>query len=524
MTNRMIEEKDERFWAETPIATLGPILNTIGVAVFVIDVLDDESFKISFINKYYERTFGVSASETAGRLIQDAVPKDTASHVVANYKRCIASREIEQYDEDILLQSGSFCARTVLTPLSIEGNVIRIIGTTNDITDRRQMEFDLASARDQAEVANRAKSSFMANMSHELRTPLNAVIGYSEMIQSEIFGSVGSPKYKEYLEDIKFAGKHLLDIVNDILDLAQIESGRSSIENNEVAPEKLMEDAMRLVESSSRPDQPSVTYCRNPAGIQLRVDEKRMRQCLINLLANARKFTPASGNIYFSCQLLADGQFCFRITDTGRGISAADLPKALSPFGRIDSEMDSTTQGAGLGLPITKAFVEQHDGALFMNSHPNIGTTAFILLPADRVLTKDKNSGLSPEITDKSLFLPDGNEFAKTATGLPDHLLNQLPSGSVLLSSTGEILLFNPAETSPNDRWESPAIGSNFFNPAAYFPFSPCFHTRFQEVSKRASASEVFSHAFHLQRQWNVLIEMRPDKGSGNVWLFIRWS
>ena len=196
MTNRMIEEKDERFWAETPIATLGPILNTIGVAVFVIDVLDDESFKISFINKYYERTFGVSASETAGRLIQDAVPKDTASHVVANYKRCIASREIEQYDEDILLQSGSFCARTVLTPLSIEGNVIRIIGTTNDITDRRQMEFDLASARDQAEVANRAKSSFMANMSHELRTPLNAVIGYSEMIQSEIFGSVGSPNTK----------------------------------------------------------------------------------------------------------------------------------------------------------------------------------------------------------------------------------------------------------------------------------------------------------------------------------------
>lgn len=524
MNNPMIEEKDEHFWAETPIETLGPILNSIGVAVFVIDVLGEESFKISFINKYYERTFGVSAAETAGQFIQDAVPADTAAKVIANYKRCIASREIEQYDEDILLQSGYFCARTILTPLSIDGNVIRIVGTTNDITDRRQMEFDLASARDQAEVANRAKSSFMANMSHELRTPLNAVIGYSEMIQSEIFGSVGSPKYKEYLEDIKFAGKHLLDIVNDILDLAQIESGLTNVEDNEVAPEKLMEDAIRLVESISRPDQPGVTYSRKLSGIQLLVDEKRMRQCLINLLANARKFTPASGDIHFSCELLSDGQFCFRIADTGRGISALDLPKALAPFGRIDSEMDSTTQGAGLGLPITKAFVEQHEGALFMNSHPKIGTTAFILLPGHRVLSPDKDNGVSTGPDHKNLFSSGGSDIAATATELPDHLLNQLPAGAVLLSKTGEVLMFNAAESSPNDRRESPAIGSGFFDQTPFCPFSEHFHTRFREVSERTTPSEIFSHAFRLQRQWNVLIEMRPGTASGDVWLFIRWS
>lgn len=520
----MIEEQDERFWAETPIATLGPILNTIGVAVFVIDVLPDDCFKISFINRYYERTFGVSAAETTGRLVEDALPTETVDGVVANYKRCIASRQIEQYDEDILLQSGAFCARTILTPLSIDGNVIRIIGTTNDISDRRYMERDLANARDQAEVANKAKSSFMANMSHELRTPLNAVIGYSELIQSEIFGSLGSPKYKEYLEDIKFAGKHLLDIVNDILDLAQIESGRSNIENNIVAPETLMEDSIRLVESSSRPDQPSVSFGRNPTGIRLQVDEKRIRQCLINLLANARKFTPAFGRVHFSCELLADGQFCFRIADTGRGISVVDLPKALAPFGRIDSELDSTTQGAGLGLPITKAFVEQHEGALFMNSHPNIGTTAFILLPAWRVMPQNGDETFSSVVRGKRLFSTDDRPSRKSAAGSTDRILNQLPAGAVLLDKTGKVMIFNAAESGQTERPDGLTAGQNFFTQITACDFTENFHTRFREVSAGKSSSEIFSHVFGLQRRDSILVELRPDTSPGNVWLFIRWS
>ena len=260
-------EIDKNFWAETPIDTLGPILNSIGVSVFVIEVLEDNKFIVSFINNFYESTFNCDAREIAGKFIEDVMPAASAEMVISNYKRCIATGKIDQYDEEIQLSSGFFLARTTLTPLSKDGRVTRLIGTTNDITDRRAMEMELATARDQADIANKAKSSFMANMSHELRTPLNAVIGYSEMIQSEIFGPIGSPKYKEYLDDIRFAGRHLLEIVNDILDIAQVESGTTPIEYEDVSPRNLIENAVRLVQQTDRTNPATVNIGRIPPDI-----------------------------------------------------------------------------------------------------------------------------------------------------------------------------------------------------------------------------------------------------------------
>ncbi|MEQ9326252.1 MAG: PAS domain-containing protein, partial [Rhodospirillales bacterium] len=185
MTENFHDRKDGKFWVETPLEQLGPTLNSIGVAVFVIDVEQGDNYRIAFINHYYERVFNVSAKELVGREIREVLIEDAAIDVIAHYRRCIESGQMEQYDEEILLPSGVHFSRTTLTPLRNNGTVDRIIGTAIDITDRRRMELDLENARDRADVANKAKSSFMANMSHELRTPLNAVIGYSEMIQGE---------------------------------------------------------------------------------------------------------------------------------------------------------------------------------------------------------------------------------------------------------------------------------------------------------------------------------------------------
>ncbi len=243
----------------------------------------------------------------------------------------------------------------------------------------------LAQARDAADSGNRAKSSFLANMSHELRTPLNAVIGFSELITQEIFGPLGDKRYGEYATDILNSGKHLLDIINDILDLSKVEAGQMTLRESLVEIGELVDACGRLVGERARNGNVSLRLD-VPSGLPpLLADSVRLKQVVLNLASNAIKFTPAGGTVTISSRLDGAGDVLLLVADTGIGMRQEDIPIALAPFGQIDSTLARRHEGTGLGLPLCRTLVELHGGSLTLASRPGEGTTATVRLPAERV-------------------------------------------------------------------------------------------------------------------------------------------
>ncbi|MCH9053199.1 MAG: PAS domain S-box protein [Proteobacteria bacterium] len=221
---------------------------------------------------------------------------------------------------------------------------------------------DLLIARDEARAADRAKSEFLASMSHELRTPLNAIIGFSELIKDETFGPVGNVKYREYTNDIHESGQHLLGLINDILDLSKIESGTDELRNETIEVSEIIRSALKLV--GQRAEQGGIKLELELADQlpALRADERKLKQILVNLLSNAVKFTDAGGAVTLRAWCRMDSGYVFQIVDTGIGMAPEDIPKALSRFGQVDADLNRQYEGTGLGLPLTKALVEQHGG------------------------------------------------------------------------------------------------------------------------------------------------------------------
>lgn len=266
-----------------------------------------------------------------------------------------------------------------------KGDIPRVLIISHEITVRKQSEQRLREATALAESANRTKTEFMAAMSHELRTPLNAIIGFSDIISREMFGPVGE-RYREYGNDINSAGLHLLAMINDILDISRIEIGAFTLSIEDVTPAALAESTIRLV--ATRAEQNAVRLISSiPEGMPLlNVDVRRTKQVLLNLLANAVKFTPAGGSVALLARMDADGGLAFLVSDTGIGMSPTDITIALSPFGQVDSGLDRRFEGVGLGLPLAKSLVELHGGSLDVESTPGQGTTVTIHFPPQCVV------------------------------------------------------------------------------------------------------------------------------------------
>jgi two-component system, cell cycle sensor histidine kinase PleC len=236
-----------------------------------------------------------------------------------------------------------------------------------------------ASEKTRAESASRSKSEFLANMSHELRTPLNAIIGFSEVMTEEMFGELGSPKYAEYVADIRRSGQFLLDVINDILDMSKIEAGRTDLEFDRFDFKAVIEDVMRLI--APRAAESGVQLrasCDTP--IAIRADKRAVKQVLINLLSNAVKFTPEGGRVEIS-SAQEGNTLVFRITDTGIGIPQRDIEKLGRPFEQVENQFTKSKGGSGLGLAISKSLVELHGGELTIDSVLNTGTTVTVTLP-----------------------------------------------------------------------------------------------------------------------------------------------
>jgi two-component system cell cycle sensor histidine kinase PleC len=244
-----------------------------------------------------------------------------------------------------------------------------------------------AAAMDQA-LASRAKSEFLANMSHELRTPLNAIIGFSELIR--YLGGVDATKTCEYAGLIEQAGRHLLDIISDILDISKIESGHFELDLEEAPVRELIGVCVSLVETRIAQKNQVLQLKLAPDLPVIRADVTRLKQVIINLLSNAHKFTPEDGRIVLAATASANDTVTIAIQDTGIGMSGEQIAVALTPFGQIRNGHTRAHEGTGLGLPIAKALIEQHHGRFYINSVENGGTTIVFTLPRDPGRTADR--------------------------------------------------------------------------------------------------------------------------------------
>jgi two-component system cell cycle sensor histidine kinase PleC len=241
-------------------------------------------------------------------------------------------------------------------------------------------------ARRRAEEANLAKSRFLASMSHELRTPLNAILGFSEVMSTEVMGPLNNPIYKEYTGDIHRSGKHLLDLINEILDLSRIEAGRYDLNEEAIHLAEITEDCIGMVQLRARTKNITITEQFEYGMPAVWVDEKAMRQVTLNLLSNAVKFTPQGGHITVKVGWTAGGGQYLSIKDNGPGIPEEEIPVVLSAFGQGSIAIKSAEQGTGLGLPIVQAILSKHDGEFILRSKLREGTEVIAILPARRVL------------------------------------------------------------------------------------------------------------------------------------------
>lgn len=244
----------------------------------------------------------------------------------------------------------------------------------------------LESARYEAEAASRAKSQFLANMSHELRTPLNAIIGFSSTMKERVFGDLGHEKYDEYVQDIANSGEHLLDLINDVLDVSAIEAGMLELHEEELECDKLIESALRLIKPRADSEGIEISKKLNFGACKLRADERRFKQIILNLLSNAVKFTPSGQRIEITTDVSRDHGAEIKISDQGSGMTEEEIEIALTPFGQVGGKRDEHLEGTGLGLPLTKALIEAHGGTLDFESQPNVGTTVTVNFPSERIV------------------------------------------------------------------------------------------------------------------------------------------
>jgi cell cycle sensor histidine kinase DivJ len=263
---------------------------------------------------------------------------------------------------------------------SVKGKAADIVAVTRDITERKGHERALIEARDQAEEANRAKSSFLANMSHELRTPLNAIIGFSEVMTHEMFGPVGSPRYLEYSRLIHESGAHLLELINGILDMSKIEAGKFELSEEIFDLEEAAQACTRFVRQPAERAGVALKIAIAPGARAIFADKRAIKQVLVNLLSNGVKFTPRGGEVRVTAGIDSKGVE-IAVADSGVGISAKDLARLGQPFEQVEGEHVRAKEGTGLGLALVKALASMHGGEATIESALGVGTTVRVRLP-----------------------------------------------------------------------------------------------------------------------------------------------
>ena len=341
------------------------------------------------VNDHWLRSLGFERDEVIGRSAVELGIWPDAGDREKLIEALDRKGRVREMETTIRTKSGEHIqVLNSCEPIDVGGEK-RVLFVTQNISEQKRIEEQLRNARDQAEYASRTKSEFLANMSHELRTPLNAVIGFAEFIEREIYGSLGDERYKGYVSDIKASGVHLLDLINDILDVSRVEAGRLELRESVVDVEEAVRSSARFIRDRAHQSEISVDLSFEPGLPDLFCDETKFKQILVNLLGNAVKFTERGGSISvraYVCPHL--GGVDVAVSDTGIGIEEEDIEEILTVFGQVDSAVTRQYDGAGLGLPLTKALVELHGGRFRLDSKVGVGTKVTVCFPPERSVTR----------------------------------------------------------------------------------------------------------------------------------------
>jgi len=336
--------------------------------------------RIRSINRYGADLFEAAEADLNGAAFKDLFPPDQWEALEATRGTASSPGELPT-EASLILGSGSVRHITVrMVPFDHRHDGRGAMAILQDIT--AQVEATLA-----AERASATKSLFLANMSHELRTPLNAIIGFSELLRSEALGIIANERYVQYAADINESGIHLLNLINDILDISRLEAGKFVLDESECSIGAVVEGALRFVHQAAARAGIRLEHEGLAALPNVRADERRLTQIVVNLASNAIKFTPSGGRVTVRGHAGGAGDpISISVADTGIGMAADDIPRALAPFDQIDNRLSRRYEGSGLGLPLTKSLAESHGGTLAIESKPGVGTTVTVSLPAERIV------------------------------------------------------------------------------------------------------------------------------------------
>jgi PAS domain S-box-containing protein len=332
---------------------------------------------ILMANKAFADIVDLSVEDVRGRGVPDLFPSVHASEILDHHRQVIETGDAIVRETQIPVAQGSITVLTMRFPIrDASGDVVMVGMSSTDISDRKMMENDLTRAKEHAEAANIAKSTFLAKMSHELRTPLNAIIGFSQLMDQEVLGPLGNAKYREYIGDIVNSAGFLLNLVNDLLDMTRIEAEELGLSIVSCDLKDAADEALRLIEQTMHRER--LTFVNRISSNTPRgsADRRALHQVFINLLSNASKFTPDDGEIVVGVEPVTDGWISVWISDTGIGMSPEEVDLAVEPFSTstVGSEFSQPAEGVGLGLAIVKGIVEAHGGRLHIESEVGRGT------------------------------------------------------------------------------------------------------------------------------------------------------
>jgi PAS domain S-box-containing protein len=377
-TNSSIVERER----DDALLLLTSIFDVSEVGILV----SDRNRRIVKVNDSFERIYGWNRKDSLGKDFVDFVTEDERKIAEGNHEEYITDGVGRSGEVKVMCKDGSI-ANAIYTTATLELSHGRRFQVTTlvDITSRKQMEFSLRLAKEQADSSNHAKSAFLANMSHELRTPLNAIIGFSEMMMKETFGPMGHEKYAEYMGDVHLSARHLLEIINEVLDMSKIEAGRVELHEQDIDLVSLCDSVVRIVASRIFSSDLEIKLESVENFPKLYADPRLVRQILINLITNAVKYSSEGGLIKVTPSLTEAGEISVAVVDQGVGIPADRIQEAMEPFGQINEPTTSSAyQGTGLGLPLAKAMTEMHGGRFTLTSEVDQGTKVTITFPSSR--------------------------------------------------------------------------------------------------------------------------------------------
>ncbi len=365
-------------------AEIQSILDTTNDGIILLE----SQGNILSINASAEALFGIEFNDAVGKKLEHLFAPEsqtTISGYVANVMEDGVDQLINDGEEVIALEANGGIIPVFVTIAKMQSTG-KLCVVLRDITNWKKTEEELIQSRKQAENSNEQKSEFLAKVSHEIRTPLNAIIGFSDVMIEERFGPIENDRYREYLRDIKRSGAHVLDIVNELLDLSRIEAGKLELTFEAVNLNEVVAETVALLQPEANTNRTIIRTSLSRSVPKIVADPRSIKQVILNLVSNAIKYSRTNSQVIVSTVYETNGEVALRVRDTGEGMTDEQIEKALQPFRQAHDLKDNTIQGSGLGLPLTKALVEANRAYFDLESEPGLGTIAHVQFPVQRVL------------------------------------------------------------------------------------------------------------------------------------------